>query len=75
MSAAGYAGAWAEKWLPGMCKAKAWVECLERAQGLDAEAVSLGYLSGRIGHRGAFNDGLTAFAENATHEPEGQPLG
>lgn len=50
-----------------MCKAETWVEYLERAQGLDAEAVSLGYPLGRIGHHGALNDGLTAIARRAGH--------
>lgn len=38
------------------------MEYLERAQGLDTEAVSLDYLLGRIGHHKAYEAGLTAGA-------------
>lgn len=48
--------------LPGVCRAETWVDYLERAQGLDTEAVSLGYLLGRIGHHKAYEAGLTAGA-------------
>ncbi|AOV02771.1 hypothetical protein BI380_16205 [Delftia tsuruhatensis] len=68
MPAAQYAGAWAKKSATRDVQAEAWVEYLERAQGLDAEAVSLGYLLGRIGHHGARSDGLTATASSAYHE-------
>ena len=49
--------------LPGVCRAETWVDYLERAQGFDTEAVSLGYLLGRIGHHKAHEAGLTAGAD------------
>lgn len=63
------------KRLPGMYRAETWVDYLERVQGLDTEAVSLGYLLGRIGHRRAHEAGLTAVAEKCTPRSQALCLG